>query len=127
MLTRIEIDGFKSFEGFSLDLPPFAVVVGPNASGKSNFFDALRLLSRLADVDFAEAAKDVRGRPHEMFRQGNIATGGGLIKLGAEVLLDRNFVDSFGRVHVLKNTRIRYDVWLVLRHRMDSWRLFQSA
>ena len=34
MITRIEIDGFKSFEGFELALNPFAVILGPNASGK---------------------------------------------------------------------------------------------
>ena len=36
MLTRIEIDGFKTFEGFGIDLNPFMVILGPNASGKSN-------------------------------------------------------------------------------------------
>ena len=35
MLTRIEIDGFKTFEGFHLDLGPFLVVLGANACGKS--------------------------------------------------------------------------------------------
>ena len=40
MLTRIEIDGFKTFEGFRLDLEPLTAVVGPNASGKFNLFDA---------------------------------------------------------------------------------------
>lgn len=39
MLTRIEIDGFKTFHNFSLDLSPFLVIVGQNASGKSNLFD----------------------------------------------------------------------------------------
>jgi AAA15 family ATPase/GTPase len=41
MLTRIEIDGFKTFREFSADLLPFQVVLGPNAVGKSNLFDAL--------------------------------------------------------------------------------------
>lgn len=41
MITRIEIDGFKSFLNFVLDVPPFLALVGPNASGKSNLFDAL--------------------------------------------------------------------------------------
>jgi predicted ATPase len=37
MLTRNETDGFKTFEGFSLNLEPLTVIVGPNASGKSTF------------------------------------------------------------------------------------------
>jgi AAA15 family ATPase/GTPase len=44
VITRIEIDGYKSFEDFTLDLPPFAVLVGANASGKSNLLEAVDLL-----------------------------------------------------------------------------------
>lgn len=40
MLTRIEIDGFKTFQDFAIDLLPFTVVLGSNAAGKSNLFDA---------------------------------------------------------------------------------------
>ena len=47
MITRIEIDGYKSFDGFALDLPPFAVLVGANASGKSNLLEAVDLLGHL--------------------------------------------------------------------------------
>ncbi|MEU7831014.1 AAA family ATPase [Nonomuraea sp. NPDC049129] len=53
MLTRIEIDGFKSFLDFELDVPPFLALVGPNSSGKSNLLDAF---------GFARAAL-VAGRP----------------------------------------------------------------
>jgi predicted ATPase len=48
VLTRIEIDGFKTFKDFALDVPPFLVVLGQNASGKSNLFDAIAFLARLA-------------------------------------------------------------------------------
>ncbi len=48
MLTQIEIDGFKTFNDFQVELAPFQVIVGPNGSGKSNLFDALLLLSYLA-------------------------------------------------------------------------------
>ena len=69
MLTRVEIDGFKTFEGFSLDLVPFTAIVGPNASGKSNLFDALRFLSLLAQYDIRTAMQGLRGEPEELFRQ----------------------------------------------------------
>jgi predicted ATPase len=34
MLTRIEVDGFKSFRGFGLDVPPFLVIIGKKRGGK---------------------------------------------------------------------------------------------
>jgi predicted ATPase len=36
VLTRIEIDRFKTFRDFALDVPPFLVVLGRNGAGKSN-------------------------------------------------------------------------------------------
>lgn len=69
MLTRIEIDGFKTFERFGLDLQPFTAIVGPNASGKSNLFDAMQLLAALADHDIHSAMQGLRGEPEEFFRQ----------------------------------------------------------
>lgn len=60
MLTRIEIDGFKTFERFSLDLEPIQVILGQNASGKSNLFDAIRWLSNLASSDVRSSVRDLR-------------------------------------------------------------------
>lgn len=61
MLTRLEIDGFKTFENLQVDLTPFTAIVGNNAAGKSNLFDAIQLLSSLAVRDVAEAVKEMRG------------------------------------------------------------------
>ncbi len=44
MITYIKIDGFKSFKDFEMGFTPSTVVAGVNASGKSNLFDALKLL-----------------------------------------------------------------------------------
>lgn len=44
MITHIEITGFKSLKKLKLDLGQFNLFIGTNASGKSNFFDALRFL-----------------------------------------------------------------------------------
>jgi len=46
MLKRIKIEGYKSFKQFELRLRPLMVIMGPNATGKSNFLDALYLLSK---------------------------------------------------------------------------------
>ncbi|GAA2848983.1 hypothetical protein GCM10010517_06270 [Streptosporangium fragile] len=68
MITRIEIDGFKSFLNFDLDVPPFLALVGPNASGKSNLFDAVEFVA--AEIEgpgglFGAA----RGLPGEQFHR----------------------------------------------------------
>jgi predicted ATPase len=70
MITRIEIDGFKSFVGFELDVPRFLVVVGPNGSGKSNLLDALELARRAAEEGPAAALLDGgRGNADELFHR----------------------------------------------------------
>ena len=69
MITRIKINGFKSFQNFEIFFTPFTVVAGTNASGKSNLFDALMLLSRLAEKDLKTAFSEQRGDPMELFTQ----------------------------------------------------------
>ncbi|RGA05691.1 hypothetical protein DI270_006930 [Microbispora triticiradicis] len=68
MITRIEIDGFKSFLDFQLDIPPFLALVGPNSSGKSNLLDALGYV-RSAGWGDGKPLTSRRGRPHELFHR----------------------------------------------------------
>ena len=44
MITSISLKNFKSIKEADLKLGPFNLFIGTNASGKSNFFDALRFL-----------------------------------------------------------------------------------
>ena len=48
MLSSFTIESFKSYEEATLKLAPLTVLIGANASGKSNAVEALRLLSWLA-------------------------------------------------------------------------------
>jgi predicted ATPase len=115
MLTRIEIDGFKTFRNFSVDLLPFQVILGPNAVGKSNLFDALHLLSRLAEVDLYKAFQGLRGEPSEMF---SISSDGETVdemRFALEVLMDRVVRDPWGVEVNLTNSRIRYELTLARR------------
>lgn len=48
MFTRIEIHNFKSFDELSVNLDRFNVLVGANASGKSNFVQIFRFLQDIA-------------------------------------------------------------------------------
>jgi predicted ATPase len=111
MITRIEINGFKTFENFGLDLQPFAAIVGPNASGKSNLFDAIRLLSRLAQTDIGTALRELRGEPEELFRQTESGPAGEM-KFAIEVVLPPRGTDAFGTEYEIKSRRIRYAVTL---------------
>ena len=72
MLKRIKIQGYKSLVDLELNLKPLSVLVGPNASGKSNFLDALQLLSRIATCHTLEDAFEppYRGHPLESFTFG---------------------------------------------------------
>ena len=69
MLKRVKIRGYKSLVDLELNLKPLCVLVGPNASGKSNFLDALQLLSRIAICQILKDAFDPphRGHPLESF------------------------------------------------------------
>jgi predicted ATPase len=48
LIERITIQGFKSLRDVSLTLGPLNIFIGTNASGKSNFFDALRVVQGVA-------------------------------------------------------------------------------
>lgn len=48
MIKKISIHNFKSYESADLHLAPLSVLIGANASGKSNMLEALRLISWLA-------------------------------------------------------------------------------
>ncbi|MDE0399931.1 MAG: AAA family ATPase [Candidatus Poribacteria bacterium] len=71
MLKRIKIQGYKSLVDVEVHLGHLAVLIGPNASGKSNFLDALQLLSRIATCrTLREAFAPHRGYPLESFTFG---------------------------------------------------------
>ena len=68
MITRVFIKGYKSLRDIDISLKPLTVIVGPNASGKSNLLDALGLLSRIVTSrTINEAFDEHRGLPLEAF------------------------------------------------------------
>ncbi|MFI2612002.1 AAA family ATPase [Kitasatospora sp. NPDC018619] len=71
MITQIRIDGFKSFVGFELDVHPVTVLLGVNGAGKSNLFDALRLVSGTVHQGFdATVGGDRRLAVRDLFHRG---------------------------------------------------------
>lgn len=69
MVRRFHIKGFKSLEDVTIELPQLAVLVGPNAAGKSNLLDAFQMLARAGtERTLTDALVDpIRGFPAEAF------------------------------------------------------------
>lgn len=115
MLTRLEVDGFKNLLDFSLDLGPFNCIAGPNGVGKSNIFDAIQLLSLLADHSLIEAALSVRGSdPETSNLQDLFWTDGNRhvdhFSIAAEMLVEPEVEDDFRRAVTATSTFLRYEV-----------------
>jgi len=78
MITSISIKNFKSYEKAKMPLAAMTFLIGPNASGKSNALEAIRLLSwlakgsRLDDIERTIQGGDalVRGQARDLF--GNV-------------------------------------------------------
>ncbi len=124
-----------------MEFSPLTVIAGTNASGKSNLFDALKLLSRLAETDLKTAFSEQRGEAVELFTQYSGDTYANEMEFGVEMLIDKEVRDRFGREAKLKYTRLRYelrisrnknergleDLFVVkenltsLRHNEDKW------
>lgn len=69
MLKRIHVRNYKSLVDVNLELKPLSVFFGPNSAGKSNFLDALQLLSRIGTKSTLKEAFEspYRGTPLESF------------------------------------------------------------
>ncbi len=112
MLKRIRIKGYKSLNDVEVELPRLAVLMGPNAAGKSNLLDALLLLSKLGT---SKTLKDAfaapyRGKPLESFSFGEKGIKGLLdeerlgFSLEADLHLSDGLIDAVNR-HVREMRR----------------------
>lgn len=110
MITQIEVDGFKTLQQVVVPLRPFQAFAGPNNVGKSNLFDALRLLSMLPDHDLPTILQSVRGDPFEIFSQQPDGSYARRMSFAVELLLDRTFTDEFEGVVKLKRPWLRYEI-----------------
>ena len=73
MLSRIRVRGYKSLHDLEVELKPLTLLFGPNSAGKSNFLDAVQLISRLATGRTLKEAFEppCRGKPLESFSMGD--------------------------------------------------------
>lgn len=111
VLNAVRIQDFKSYEKARLVLAPLTVLIGANASGKSNAIEALRLLSwiaqgnRLGAIRYAVYEKNeaVRGTTASLSRfSGDTFTIGadiGLINASYSITLERAPDDDLHIAH----------------------------
>lgn len=121
MITRIEIDGFKSFVGFQMELAPLTVIAGTNASGKSNLFDALHLLSNLSKMDLRSAFsnKQLRGEVSELFTKYGDRESSDQMRFAIEMLVPRDIHDNWGGYADVKTPRMRYE--LIIKKTLNAY------
>ena len=113
MITKIKINGFKSFHNFEMSFTPFTIIAGTNASGKSNLFDALELLSKLAESDnIKKALQSQRGDFLELFSMYDRDIYADYMEFEVEMLVNPKVKDAWGNEAILKYTRLQYQLKL---------------
>ncbi len=124
MITRININGFKSLVNTELYFGPFTCIAGANAIGKSNFFDALSFLSNLADKTIIEAAKSVRSenQKHSNLRDIFFMSGAKYLdrmRFEVDLLIPRSGIDDLGQMAEATITSVRYVLELKLNENSE--------
>lgn len=119
MITRIKIDGFKSLLNTELYFGPFTCIAGANAIGKSNFFDAILFLSKLADNTILESAKSIRSedKKHSNIRDIFYKSGEQYynnISFEIDMLISGNAEDDLGQTAKASITSLKYTLILKL-------------
>lgn len=109
MLEKLTVNGFKSLKDVTLKLPRLAVLMGPNAAGKSNLLDAIQALSRMGtERTLADAISEpIRGYPIEAFSFG----GAGL----SEILARPEASFRISADLSIEKEMYRYDVTVRIR------------
>lgn len=112
MLTRLKVTGFKNLIETELRLGPFTCIAGLNGVGKSNIFDAIEFLSRLADRPFVEAARATRGGADivELFTSG----GDAKMCFECDILISAKGEDDFHQPAEASQTFLSYVLELSL-------------
>ena len=125
MLTRLKVSGFKNLVNVDVRFGPFTCVVGPNAVGKSNLFDAIRFLSALANQTLMEAAASVRNQDGRTADVRSLFHRVGdrydrRMSFEAEMVVPRKATDDLGQEAEASITFLRYSLELAYRETGDS-------
>jgi predicted ATPase len=120
MLLRLHVKGFKNLRDVQIRFGPLTCFVGPNGVGKSNIFDAIQFLRRLADEDIQTAAEAVRSAasggfgPLDLFWNADTSSE---LSFEVDMIVPRTVVDDFGVEATPATTLLRYAI--AFRHRSE--------
>jgi len=123
MLTRLKVSGFKNLVDVDVRFGRFTCVAGANGAGKSNLFDAIQFLSRLADDTLLNAALAVRaegGRAADLrhlFRRSGDRFDDQM-SFEVEMIVPPSGIDDLGERAEASITFLRYQ--LTLGYRADG-------
>lgn len=129
MLTRFKVSGFKNLENVDISFGPFICVAGSNAVGKSNLFDAMMLLSFLAEHPFLKAFSKIRstvGNPDNNVKSSlsnRVISGEKNLILEANLLIPPTVVDDFGQVVPVPKQFLSYRLELHYEPESESMKL----
>ena len=123
MLTRLKVSGFKNLVDVDVRFGPFTCVAGANGTGKSNLFDAIQFLSRLANDTLLNAALSVRAEGGRTTDVRNLFQRVGEqraseMSFEVEMIIPREGVDDLGQKAEASITFLRYK--LKLGYRIDE-------
>ena len=123
MLTRLQVSGFKNLVDVDVRFGPFTCIAGANGTGKSNLFDAIQFLGRLASDTFVDAAASIRAEEDKASSVQSLFHRIGSeyaesISFTAEMIVPDNGVDDLGQEARATFTFLRYS--LELAYRVDE-------
>lgn len=122
MLLAIGVKNFKSIREARVRFGPLTCLIGHNGVGKSNLFDAIHFLSRLADRDIHEAATDVRRSRDKGYSPLDLVFGRNpqhSIELAADMVVPPRVEDDFGQSAEPSTTLLTYKVELRYESKSD--------
>ncbi len=123
MLTRLQVSGFKNLVDVDVRFGPFTCIAGANGTGKSNLFDAIQFLGRLASDTFVDAAASIRAEEDKASSVQSLFHRIGSeyadsISFSAEMIVPDKGVDDLGQEAKATFTFLRY--CLELTYRVDD-------
>ena len=124
MLIALSVRNFKSIREARVRFGPFTCFIGHNGVGKSNMFDAIHFLSRLAERDISEAAVEVRRTSSGGYSPLDLVFGrdpSRTIELSADMIVPPEVNDDFDQPATPSTTLLTYA--LKLRYEPESDRL----